>query len=109
MTLQRKPWHSRLQSQKQYPSTPTMPTLICDCNQTMPLQEKILGAALHEDLKLHSSLCRREAGEFQRAIKGGGEVVVACTQEKRLFGEIGQQTEGGTGTTRFVNIRETGD
>ncbi len=74
----------------------------------MPLQEKILGAALHEDLKLHSSLCRREAGEFQRAIKGGGEVVVACTQEKRLFGEIGQQTEGATSTIRFVNIRETG-
>ncbi len=85
-----------------------MPTLICDCNQTMPLQEKILGAALHEDLKLHSSLCRREAGDFQRAIKGGGEVVVACTQEKRLFGEIGEQTEGAISTIRFVNIRETG-
>ncbi len=74
----------------------------------MPLQEKILGAALHEDLKLHSSLCRREAGDFQRAIKGGGEVVVACTQEKRLFGEIGEQTEGAVSTIRFVNIRETG-
>jgi ferredoxin len=85
-----------------------MPTLICDCNKTMPLQEKLLGAALNEDLKLHSSLCRREAGAFQQAIKGGGEVVVACTQEKRLFAEIGQQTEGAISPIKFVNIRETG-
>ena len=32
---------------------------------------------------------------FQRAIKGGAEVVVACTQEKRLFGEIGAADRGG--------------
>ena len=74
----------------------------------MPLQEKTLGAALGEELQLHSSLCRREAGDFQRAIKGGAEVVVACTQEKRLFGEIGEQTEGAVSPVKFVNIRETG-
>jgi ferredoxin len=74
----------------------------------MPLQEKTLGAALGEDLQLHSSLCRREAGAFQQAIKGGAEVVVACTQEKRLFGEIGEQTEGAVSPVKFVNIRETG-
>ena len=74
----------------------------------MPLQEKTLGAALGEELQPHSSLCRREAGAFQQAIKGGGEVVVACTQEKRLFGEIGEQTEGATSPIKFVNIRETG-
>jgi ferredoxin len=85
-----------------------MPTLICDCNKTMPLQEKILGAALDEKLVLHSSLCRREAGAFQQAIKGGEEVVVACTQEKRLFAEIGENTEGAVAPIKFVNIRETG-
>jgi ferredoxin len=85
-----------------------MPTLICDCNKTMPLQEKILGTALGEDLTRHSSLCRREAGAFQQAIKGGAEVVVACTQEKRLFGEIAENTEGATSPIKFVNIRETG-
>ena len=74
----------------------------------MPLQEKILGAALDEKLTLHSSLCRREAGAFQQAIKGGDEVVVACTQEKRLFAEIGQNTEGAVSPIKFVNIRETG-
>jgi ferredoxin len=74
----------------------------------MPLQEKILGTALDEKLTLHSSLCRREAGAFQQAIKGGEEVVVACTQEKRLFAEIGTNTEGAVSPIKFVNIRETG-
>ncbi|HMA08992.1 MAG TPA: 4Fe-4S dicluster domain-containing protein, partial [Ramlibacter sp.] len=85
-----------------------MPTLICDCNKTMPLQEKILGEALGESLTRHSSLCRREAGAFQRAIQGSDEVVVACTQEKRLFAEIGSNTEAAVAPVKFVNIRETG-
>lgn len=74
----------------------------------MPLQAPSLGAALDETLTLHSALCRREAGAFQQAIKSGDEVVVACTQEKRLFAELGQQTEGAISPIRFVNIRETG-
>jgi ferredoxin len=74
----------------------------------MPLQEKILGTALREELTLHSTLCRREAGAFQQAIKTGEQVVVACTQEKRLFSELAQQTEGAVSPIRFVNIRETG-
>jgi ferredoxin len=85
-----------------------MPTLICDCNKTMPLDEKVLGRALDENLTLHSTLCRREAGAFQRAIQSGEEVVVACTQERRLFAELGQHTEGAVSPVRFVNIRETG-
>ncbi|MDP9880709.1 ferredoxin [Variovorax boronicumulans] len=83
-------------------------TLICDCNQTMPLEPKTLGAALAETLPLHSSLCRREATSFQRAIQSGDDVVVACTQEKRLFGELATQTPNATSPIRFINIRETG-
>jgi ferredoxin len=85
-----------------------MPTLICDCNQTMPLDPLALGRALDENLTLHSTLCRRQAGAFQQAVKSGEDVVVACTQEKRLFGELGQQTAGAVSPIRFVNIRETG-
>ncbi|MBC7436234.1 MAG: 4Fe-4S binding protein [Bdellovibrionales bacterium] len=85
-----------------------MPTLICDCNQTMPLQPKLLGAALVEELTLHSTLCRREAGAFQKAIQSGDDVIVACTQEKKLFTEIAGQTEQATSVIKFVNIRETG-
>ena len=85
-----------------------MTTLICNCNQTMPLQPEVLGAALNETLTLHTTLCRRDVGAFQKAIQSGDDVVVACTQEKRLFAEVGQQTEGASSVIRFVNIRETG-
>ncbi|MDM0111572.1 4Fe-4S binding protein [Variovorax sp. J22R133] len=77
----------------------------------MPLEPKTLGAALAEPLTLHSGLCRREAPAFQRALAGGGGLVVACTQEKRLFTEIAEQTPGAAeagAVVRFVNIRETG-
>lgn len=74
----------------------------------MPLQAASLGKALDEELTLHSTLCRREAGAFQKAILGSDDVVVACTQEKRLFAELGEQTEGAVSVVKFVNIRETG-
>ena len=74
----------------------------------MPLQPQTLGAALDEKLTLHSALCRREAGAFQQAIQSGDDVLVACTQEKRLFAELAEQTPGTTSVIKFVNIRETG-
>ena len=75
----------------------------------MPLDPKGLGAALDETLTPHSTLCRREAGAFQQALGRGEDLVVACTQEARLFGEIADQTEGVKAVPiRFVNIRETG-
>ena len=61
---------------------------------------------------VHSTLCRREAGAFQRAAKDGDDLLVACTQESRLFLELNAETEGAPGIAerpiRFVNIRETG-
>ena len=74
----------------------------------MPLQTQKLGQALGESLTLHSTLCRREAGAFQKAIQTGQEVVVACTQEKKLFSELASQTEGAISPIKFVNIREAG-
>ncbi|MFZ9251254.1 MAG: 4Fe-4S binding protein [Hylemonella sp.] len=84
-----------------------MPTLICDCNQTMPLAPKALGAALGEQLTAHSTLCRREAGAFLQALSGSEPLVVACTQEARLFTELAEQAPAAV-PIRFVNIRETG-
>ncbi len=61
---------------------------------------------------VHTLLCRREAGAFQRAAKEGDDLLVACTQESRLFLELNEQTEGAPRVAerpiRFVNIRETG-
>ncbi len=64
---------------------------------------------------VHTLLCRREAPAFQRAAKTSGadgdELLVACTQESRLFLELNEQTEGAASVTerpiRFVNLRET--
>lgn len=88
-----------------------MPTLICNCNDTMPLD----GAAQSDasgPLKVHHLLCRREIGDFRRALDGTEDVIVACTQESPLFTEVAAQTarESGvvTAPVRFVNIRETG-
>ncbi|HEU5295111.1 MAG TPA: 4Fe-4S dicluster domain-containing protein [Burkholderiaceae bacterium] len=101
-----------------------MKTLICDCNHTMPLDAAALKTALQQTSgaspdgleQLHTLLCRREAGAFQRAAKATGEagepLVVACTQERRLFAELNEHTEGAAPLDarpiRFVNIRETG-
>jgi ferredoxin len=94
-----------------------MKTLICDCNRTQPLDApalaSALGASAADGLQtLHSTLCRREAGAFQRAAKSGDDLLIACTQESRLFLELNEQTEGAPGLAerpiRFVNIRETG-
>ena len=61
---------------------------------------------------VHTLLCRREAGAFQRAAKSGDELLVACTQESRLFLELNAETEGARSIEerpiRFVNVRETG-
>ncbi|MEN9889703.1 MAG: Electron transport complex subunit RsxB [Pseudomonadota bacterium] len=84
-----------------------MTTLICNCNQTLPLQTRSLGQALGEDLNEHTTLCRREAGAFQRAVQGREPVVVACTQEQKLFADLATQTEGAVAPIRFVNLRES--
>jgi ferredoxin len=73
----------------------------------MPLDPRSLGAALNETLTLHSTLCRREAGAFEAALKTGEDVVVACTQERRLFTELSVGANS-SAPIRFVNIRETG-
>ncbi|MEP6558234.1 MAG: 4Fe-4S dicluster domain-containing protein [Burkholderiales bacterium] len=74
----------------------------------MQLDLPALGQALGEPLARHSTLCRREAGAFQQAVQSSEELLVACTQEQRLFTELATQTPAATATVSFVNIRETG-
>jgi ferredoxin len=85
-----------------------MTTLICDCNQTQPLDPKALSQSLSEPLTLHTALCRREASAFVQAVQGTDNVVVACTQEQRLFGDLAVEAQAKTSVIKFVNIRETG-
>ncbi len=74
---------------------------------------KALGPEAGNGLQtVHTTLCRREAGAFQRAARSGEELLVACTQESRLFLELNAETEGTRSVEerpiRFVDIRETG-
>ena len=85
-----------------------MTTLICDCNQTQALDPQTLAQHLSDPLSHHTSLCRREVGAYLNAVKAGGEVVVACTQEQRLFGELAGQAQPKASVIKFVNLRETG-
>jgi ferredoxin len=91
-----------------------MKTLLCNCNRTMPLDSALLTKALGQTtpVAIQTTLCRREAPEFQRAAKSGDDLLVACTQESRLFLELNEQTVGAPSVAerpiRFVNIRETG-
>ncbi len=43
-----------------------------------------------------------------QAVQGTDDVVVACTQEQRLFGELAVEVQAKTSVIKFVNIRETG-
>ena len=75
--------------------------LVCNCNGTMPLDSKALG------MPVYRSLCRQEVGSFLQALDGSDSLVVACTQEGALFGELAAQAEKPLiAPLRFVNIRE---
>src|SRR5688572_26112013 len=82
--------------------------LICNCNRTMPLDGKALARALKSGtpVTVHTELCRRHVSAFEAAVKNGNDLVVACTQEAPLFGELHGALKGGAGI-QFVNIRET--
>jgi hypothetical protein len=58
-------------------------------------------------LPLHTELCQKELAVF--ADHAQRDVLVACTQEARLFGEVADDANhsGKVQSIRFVNIRET--
>jgi len=78
---------------------------LCTCNGTMPLDRDALARATGvADLRLHTAMCQKDVGAFGDAV--AGDMLVACTQEQRLLGEVADE-KGGVRTIRFVNIRET--
>jgi ferredoxin len=76
---------------------------VCSCNRTVALDARALSAALKtgEPLTVHHQLCRKDAGAYQAAVGGGEDLIVACTQEAPLFGELAPDSK-----ITFVNVRE---
>ncbi|MBA5776629.1 4Fe-4S binding protein [Stappia sp. F7233] len=77
--------------------------LLCNCERTMALDPGRLGAFGEEPL--HSHLCRTQLDAFEKAIRTGEPLLVACTQEAPLFSEVaGEQAP--EADIAFANIRE---
>jgi len=81
--------------------------LVCNCEQTMPLDSAGLTRACGASSPphVHRHLCRSEIERFYAAFAGGGPVLVACTQEAPLFREL-QEAQYPDAALSFVNIRE---
>lgn len=79
---------------------------LCSCNGTIALDATRLAAALKSGapLTLHTELCRKEAGAFQTALTES-DLIVSCTQEAPLFGELAEAAES-KARLSFANIRE---
>ena len=79
---------------------------VCNCNRTMPLDAEALGTALKlgQPLLLKEQMCQRELPAYAEGAKG--DLIVACTQEAKLLGDVADKNQGAT-AIRFVNIRET--
>ena len=61
---------------------------LCSCNGTMPIDAATLARALELSgtPAVKSMLCQKELAAF--ADRSTGDVVIACTQEARLFGDV---------------------
>ena len=81
--------------------------LVCNCEKTMSLDKKSLNKATERDISpIYNHLCRSQIEDFEKALDTDQPLVVACTQEAPLFGEIAAE-RGKDELISFVNIRET--
>jgi ferredoxin len=79
--------------------------VVCSCEDTMPLDVDRIGRACRGAAVVSGrQFCRSELDRFRALLPGGGDLVVACTQETPIFEEAAAET--GDRALTFVNIRE---
>ncbi len=67
---------------------------VCNCNKTMPLDGAALGRALGTRGATASCIrCCASASSRSSPTAPRGDLIVACTQEQRLLGDVAE--EGG--------------
>lgn len=80
--------------------------LVCSCEDTMPLDTARLAAGCRDaTLETGRQFCRAETARVRSALRSGGDVTIACTQEIPLFQDIAAEEKGSEPI--FINIRET--
>ncbi|MBK8907350.1 MAG: 4Fe-4S ferredoxin [Rhodospirillales bacterium] len=80
--------------------------LVCNCERTMTPDAARIAAALGAEAPVvHSHLCRTQIDAFREAVGGGEPLLVCCTQEAALFGEVAVAVRPDADVA-FVNIRE---
>jgi ferredoxin len=80
--------------------------LLCSCAGTMQVDGKAIGEALGlGELPVYRQLCRADVSAYEAALADGEPLVVGCTQEAPLFGEIAEEA-GIEELPGFTNIRE---
>ncbi len=76
-------------------------TLVCSCNKTMSLEDVVPGQPVY------TALCRHEASAFLEATRQAEPLLIACTQERKLFETLADQSDPpAIAPLKFVNIRE---
>jgi ferredoxin len=79
--------------------------LVCSCEDTMPLDvEAVRRCCRGAEVIAGRQLCRAELKRVQNALAADEPILIACTQEAPLFGELAAEAEN---TASFVNIRES--
>lgn len=81
--------------------------LVCNCERTMDLQGGALAASCGaaDAPEVHSHLCRTQIERFREAAASGRPLLVGCTQEAPLFGEVAAEIAPEL-PVAYVNIRE---
>lgn len=80
---------------------------LCNCNGTIAIDGGAIAKALGlaAPTQVSQALCRREIHRFTGDLQSGSDVIVGCTQEAPLFGELADEARF-CGRLIFVNIRE---
>lgn len=85
--------------------------LLCDCERTMTLDGRAVARACGagDGEKPATQLCRAQIDEFRAAVREVDKLLVACTQESPLFGELADEIAAESddaAAVGYVNIRE---
>ncbi len=87
--------------------TSTQRHILCNCENSMPVDSKTISKALGYDaaLPVHTALCTQEQEVLvERLGKLQGQAIIACTQFPNLFSALAE--EAGKPAPLTVNIRE---